>query len=62
MDLGDLGAQPGIRAGAGRGWAFKPRVVAAGGDAQHAAHGSYLMHGLVGSYELERRDGVGAVS
>jgi hypothetical protein len=32
------------------------------GDAQRAAHGGDRMHGLVGSYEFERRDGVVLVS
>jgi hypothetical protein len=45
-----------------RAWPLQPRVVAAGGDAQHAAHGYNGVHGLVGPYELQRRDGVAPVS
>jgi hypothetical protein len=41
---------------------FLPRVVTAGGDAQHAAHGDNSVHGLVSPYECERRDGVAPVS
>src|SRR5271155_1295660 len=61
MDLGDLRAQLGVRASACRGRAFQPRIVTAGGDAQHAARGGYRIHGLVSPYECERRDGVAPV-
>ena len=42
--------------------ALAPRIVAAGGDAQYAAHGNNGVHGLVSPYEPERRDGVEPVS
>src|ERR1700674_967361 len=62
MNGRDPRAQYGIRSGARRRWPREPRVVAAGGDAQYAAHGNNGVHGLVGPYEPERRDGVEPVS
>jgi hypothetical protein len=61
-DLGDLRAQLGIALSPRCGRTFLPRLITIGGNAQYAAHGSDWMHGLVGSYELERRDGVAPVS
>src|SRR5437660_3433695 len=42
--------------------ALPPRVVPAGGDTQHAAHGGDLMDGLVCGHELESLDGIVLVS
>src|SRR6266849_2468441 len=39
-----------------------PRVVPAGGDTQHAAHGGDRMDGLVCGHELESLDGIALVS
>jgi hypothetical protein len=55
MNLGDAPAQLGVHASARRCRALKPRVITAGGGAQHAAHSRNRMHGLVGSCEGERR-------
>src|SRR5690606_5101423 len=39
-----------------------PRIIPAGGDAQHAAHGSDRKLGLVRTYETEDRSGIESVS
>ena len=62
MDLDDPRAQFGVRTSPCRGRAPAPRVIATGGDAQHAAHRGNPVHGLVSPYECERRDGVAPVS
>jgi hypothetical protein len=62
MNRGDSHAQFTIRLSPRRGRPFLPRVVTAGGDAQHAIHGGNSVHGLVSPYECERRDGVAPVS
>jgi hypothetical protein len=62
MNRGDSCAQFQIRLRPCRGRPLLPRVVTAGGDAQHAAHGGNSVHGLVSPYECERRDGVAPVS
>src|SRR5271169_6298026 len=41
---------------------LEPRIVAAGGDSQHPAHGGNPVHGLIRAHELERRDGTEPVS
>ena len=45
-----------------RGGSFAPRVVAAGGDAQHSAHGGNGEFGLVRFYEREDLPGTSPVS
>ena len=62
MNSRDPHTDCGVRPGARRRRPREPRVVAAGGDAQYAAHGNNGVHGLVGPYEPERRDGVEPVS
>jgi hypothetical protein len=62
MDLRDQCAQLASAAPPRRERTRASRIIAAGGDSQHAAHGGNLMQGLVGSYECERRPGVALVS
>ena len=62
MNRSDSCAQFRIRLRPCRGRPFLPRVVTAGRDAQHAAHGGDSVHGLVSPYACERRDGVAPVS
>ena len=58
MNGRDLRAEFGIRSGACRRRPRESGVVAAGEDAQYAAHCGDRVHGLVSPYEPERRDGV----
>src|ERR1700693_3270050 len=51
MNLCDPRAEFGICPDARRGRPPEPRVIAAGGDTQYAAHCNNRVHGLVGPYE-----------
>ncbi len=54
----DLRSERRIRRYAGRGGALPPRVVAAGGDAQHAAQRGDRMRGLMDSHEVDSFGGI----
>jgi hypothetical protein len=56
--LPQLGITPGSRARS----TLSPRVVAAGGDIQHSAHGGDRIHGLMRSHEPEDFGGIPVVS
>src|SRR6185437_549779 len=56
MDLADPFTQGCIASGSRRGWPPQPRMVAAGGDTQHTAHGGDRIDGLVRLHESESLD------
>ena len=62
MNLCDPRTQFGIGARLCARRSLEPRIIAAGGDGQRAAHRGNRMNGLVSPYECERRDGVAPVS
>ncbi len=57
MDCPDLFEKLPVGLGSGRPGSRLPRVVPAGGDAQHAAHGGHAVRALGRPHELESLDG-----
>ena len=62
VDRADAVRQLRIRTSPRRRWSLQPRIVAAGGDAQHSAHGGYWIPGPVHLDELEDPGGIEPVS
>ena len=62
MDRANARDQHGIVLGAPRQRPLRPRVIPAGGDAQHAAQRGHRVDGPALAHELEPLDGIAFVS